>query len=159
MSREHKPGVIGMSCVRAEYKEVVHIDTLKKFHPECNTVSKSQHRDCLSAIHRFCMDKFSNSVIFMYAGMSQEIPSIETLYVACFLSPKKRRVPFGDLTGLHSGCKFPASDTSDCFAAASRWCSNAGYAGGITQEVNGAGVTVACYNAEFSGDISISPRK
>ena len=155
VSRELQPGVIGMSCVRSELDEVVRIDTLQKYHPECNTVSKSQHRDCLSAIHRFCMARFGNSV--EYAGMSQEIPSTESLYVACFRSSKKRHVPIGDLTELHGGCKYPASDTSDCFAAASRWCFNAGYAGGITQEVNSAGVTVACYNAEFFGNAFISP--
>ena len=153
VSREQQPDVIGMSCVRSENNQVVRIDTLKEYHPECNTIAKSQHRDCLSAIHRFCMAKFGNS----YAGMSQEIPSTESLYVACFQSPKKKHVPFKDLAALHDECKFPISDTSVCFAAASRWCHNAGYDGGITQEVNRPGALVACYNAEFTGDAFISP--
>ena len=150
VSREQRPDVIGMSCVRSENNQVVRINTLKEYHPECNTIAKSQHRDCLSAIHRFCMAKFGNS----YAGMSQEIPSTESLYVACFLSPEKRHVPFRHLNG---DCKFPNSDSSDCFEAASIWCQNAGYDGGITQEVSRAGTFIACYNAEFSGDAFISP--
>ena len=154
VSREQQPNIIGMSCVRSEYNGVVSIDTLQQHHPECNTVAKSQHRDCLSAIHRFCMAKLGNS----YAGISQEIPSIESLYIACFHSTKKLHVPFGDLTALHGECKFPDdSDTSDCFAAASRWCVRACYDGGITQEVNYDGITIACYNAEFAGDAFISP--
>jgi hypothetical protein len=153
VAREQKPNVIDMSCVRSEQNQVVRIDTLQKHHPECNTIAKSQHHDCLSAIHRFCMEKFGNS----FAGMSQEIPSTESLYVACFYSPKKSYVPFRDLAALHDGCEFPNSDTSACFAAASRWCINGGYDGGITQEVNSAAYYVACYNAEFTGDAFISP--
>ena len=153
VSRKQRPDVIGMSCVRSENNQVVRIDTLNEYHSECNTISKSQHRDCLSAIHRFCMAKFGNS----YAGMSLEIPSTESLYVACFQSPKKRLVPFRDLTALNGDCKFPNSDSSACFEAASIWCHNAGYDGGITQEVNTAGTFIACYNAEFSGDAFISP--
>ncbi len=153
VSREQKPNVIGMSCVRSKQNQVVRIDTLQKYHPECNTIEKSQHRDCLSAIHRFCMDKFGNS----FAGMSLEIPSTESLKVACFYSPKKTNVPFRDLAALHDGCEFPNSDSSACFAATSRWCYHAGYDGGITQEVNGAGAFIACYNAEFTGDAFISP--
>lgn len=154
VSREQQPGIIGMSCVYSEYKGVVSIDDLQKQHPYCNTIAKSQHRDCLSAIHRFCMGKLGTG----YAGMSQEIPSTESLYIACFHSTKKLHVPFGNLTALHSGCKVPDnSDTSECFAATSRWCVKTGYDGGITQEVNHEGVTIACYNAEFVGDAFISP--
>lgn len=54
------------------------------------------------------------------------------------------------LTALHSGGVLPETHSADCFAAASRWCVNLGYSGGITQEVDPNGILVACYNAEFT---------
>ena len=154
VSREHKNNVIGMSCVNSVQMSSVYIRTLQRYHSACNTVSKSQHRDCLAAIHRYCKKKYGSNA----AGISQEIPSSRYLYVACFRSPKKQHVPFNQLNQLHPDCKFPYSDSDHCFAAASRWCHNVNqnYAGGITQEVSRDGITVACYNAEFSGDVYIS---
>ena len=153
VSREHKKNVIGMSCVRSESMRRVHIRTLQRYHGACNTVTKNQHRDCLAAIHRYCMKSFGGNA----AGISQEIPSSTYLYIACFRSPKKQHVPFSQLNELQPECRFPYSDSDNCFAAASRWCHNVNtnYAGGITQEVNRDGITVACYNAEFSGDVYI----
>ena len=153
VSREHITNAIGMSCVNSVQMTSVSIDTLQQYHSACNTVTKNQHRDCLAAIHRYCMERFGVDA----AGISQEIPSSKHLYVACFRSPKKQHVPFSQLIELHSGCRFPNSDSDNCFAAASRWCNKVSpdYAGGITQEVNRDGVTIACYIAEFSGDVNI----
>ena len=153
VSREHVNNIIGMSCVRSELKWQVKMNILQQKHDQCNTVSKSQSADCLAAIHRYCMEKLRDDKA---AGISQEIPAHSHLTVACFISPKKQHVSFNVLGSLLSTCKSSNSASDNCFAAASRWCVNAGYDGGITQEVSHDGTTVACYNAEFAGDVYIS---
>ena len=150
VSREHINGRIGMSCIRSQWSGNVPISTLQQHHSGC-TASKSQHRDCLAAIHRYCQATLGGT---QYAGTSQEVGS--ALYVKCFQTPRKETVRHDVLSSRHSGCTFPNSDSDNCFSAASRWCVFLGYSGGITQEVNTNGVTVACYNAEFTNDVFIS---
>ena len=106
-----------MSCVRSVWTGNVPISTLAEYNGWCNSASKSQHRDCLSAIHKFCKDKLGGR---RYAGTSQEVPSRDALYVGCFESPRKERVCEDVLTAKHGGCKLSTWDTDDCYAAASR---------------------------------------
>ena len=147
VSREHTNGRIGMSCIRSKLSRNVPIRTLQGYHSGC-TVGKSQHRDCLSAIHRYCQHVLGPQ----FAGTSQEIPGHDSLLVKCFASPRKERVHHNVLSTQHSGCTLPYSDSNTCYSAASRWCVQVGYSGGITQEVDHQAVIVACYNAEFSND-------
>lgn len=150
VSRENGPHRIGMSCVRARWAANVHINTLRRIHGGCNTVHKSQHRDCLSAIHRFCAKHFGHN----HAGISQGVVTGHLIPVACFALTRKENVRHSVLRAMHPNCKFPNSHSDSCFAAASRWCSKYfGYTGGLTLEVNHLIMTVGCYNAEFSGDV------
>ena len=149
--REHIAYRIGMSCVRADLSEDVNITELQTHHPGCSTPAKNQHRDCLSAIHRYCREKLDST----YAGMSQEV-SGEVLRVLCFKSTKKESVHTDVLQQLAPKCTYPnQSDSDHCFAAANRWCNGFGFSGGITQETNTTYKTVACYNAEFSNDVFV----
>ena len=151
ISREHINERIGMSCVKASWYGDVLVSDLQKYHTGC-TLSKSQHRDCLSAIHRYCIDHLDSNYA---AGISQEVGT-NVLGIGCFIATHKEDVIHSVLTNLHPDCIFPNSDSHRCFAAASRFCGQYfGYSGGITQEVNGDIMTVACYNAEFSGDVFI----
>lgn len=147
VSREVGIDRIGMSCIRSRWSGDVSITTLQRYHARC-TSGKSQHRDCLSAIHRYCNATLGSN----FAGTSQEVLPLNNLYVKCFQSPRKELVSHAVLQSHHSGCVFPNSDSDFCYSAASRWCVSLGYTGGITQEVISAGVTVACYSAEFSDD-------
>ena len=149
ISREHINERIGMSCVKASWYGDVLVSDLQKYHAGC-TLFKSQHRDCLSAIHRYCIDRLHSNYA---AGISQEVGT-NVLGIGCFIAIHVEDVMHSVLTNLHPDCIFPNSDSHRCFAAASRFCGEYfGYSGGITQEVNGDIMTVACYNAEFSGDV------
>ena len=149
ISREHTNQRIGMSCLRAHWGGDVHISELQRHHGGC-TLQKSQHRDCLAAIHRYCTSKFGSA----FAGMSQEVGN-GVLGVRCFRSTRKQSVPVAALQRRHRWCTFPNSDSDNCFAAANRWCNSFGYSGGITQEVGNSHMTVACYNAQFSNDVFV----
>ena len=150
VSRERTTGIISMSCVRSAWSGNVPIITLAQYNGGCTHAWKSQHHDCLTAIHKYCMDKLGGR---RYAGTSQEVPSGNALYVKCFESPRKERVREEALAAKHGGCTLFTWDMESCYAAASRWCRLVGYAGGITQEGDRSGITVACYNAEFSNDV------
>lgn len=153
VSREHTDNRIGMSCVKSHWAGNTSIHTLANYHEYCNTVEKSQHRDCLSAIHGFCVKAFGHN----YAGFSQGIVSSEILHVHCFRVTHKEDVRHDVLQALHPNCQFPDSHSDNCFAAASRWCNKYfASSGGITLEVNNQFMTVGCYNAEFSGDVFTS---
>ena len=155
VSREVISNVIGISCIATVSTTNVNINHLSKFHMGCNNVAKAQSSDCTAAIHRYCQNTLNDS----YAGLSQHVPSTSVLQIACFEPPLKVSVPHSALKAKHSGCYFGNSGTStgpDCFSAASRYCVDRGYDGGITQEVNQSIVVVACYNAVYSGDRPIS---
>lgn len=149
ISREHANQHIGMSCVQAHWGGDVSISVLQRHHGGC-TLHKSQHRDCLAAIHRYCTSRFGSA----FAGMSQEVGN-GVLGVRCFRSTRKESVSVTILQQRHRWCLYPNSDSDYCFAAASRWCSSFGYSGGITQEVGNSSMTVACYSAQFSNDVFV----
>ena len=150
VSRELAHQRIGMSCVSSK-KTDVPIAQLTAIHGGCN-IGKNQHCECLSAVHRYCKHHHGDN----YAGISQEVGS-STLLVHCFETTHKEDVRIDVLTSLHPNCRFPDSHSDFCFSAASRWCNRYfGYSGGITQEVNTNIMTVACYNADFSGDVFIT---
>ena len=150
VSREYGNGRIGVSCIRSQLIETVPESTLQQYDGGC-TRSKSHRRNCLSAIHRYCIATLDG---YQYGGISQEVPSPPNLLIKCFQASHKDLVPQDVLASFNSGCT--NSDSDDCFSAASRWCVSLGYSGGITQEVNNDGVVVACYDAEFTNDAFIS---
>ena len=154
VSREVRDPVIGLSCVSACWYGNVSIGDLKNANNGCE-LSTSQSAECLSAIHRYCSNRFGSQ----YAGISQEVvASGGSLEVACFeRTDIAETTPWNVLTDLQSGCVFNRSATAYCFSAASRWCQSQGASGGITQEFNSDGVTVACYDAAFSGDVFVRP--
>ena len=149
ITREHTYKVVSMSCIEATWAGNVKVTELRRFHSYCR-LSKSQHRDCLSAIHRYCENRFGAK----YAGISQEV-GVDGFFVGCFKSGYKANVPPSKLTLLHHGCKFPFSDGAQCFSAASRFCRKKGFSGGVTQEVNKKIMTVACYNGKVNPNVPI----
>ena len=149
ISREHRNQRIRMSCLQAHWGGDVSISELQRHHGGC-TLQKSQHRDCLAAIHRYCRSRFGSA----FAGMSQEVGS-GVLGVHCFRSTRKESVSATTLQRHHPWCTYPNSDTDGCFSAANRWCNSFGYSGGITQEVGNSRMTVACYNAQFSNGVFV----
>ena len=150
ISREHTDSVVGISCIAAEWAGKVLISELSEIKPECQQI-ESQNRNCLAAIHRYCKNRLGND----YAGLSQEA-EIGKFFVGCFKSTLKENVPFSTMTELHPDCQFPAnSDGPQCFAAASRFCVQKGFSGGVTQEVGESEVYVACYNGVINTDVPI----
>lgn len=154
VSREAFGGSIGMSCVRAQLTISVNISTLQQFHSGCDSMSNSQTIACLAATHRYCMDYFKSPEP---AGISQEVINENHLLVQCFKPTLKEHVDIGTLNALHGSCSLSRSALGACFSAASRWCVRQhGYSGGVTQEVDEQGITVACYNDEFSNDAVVT---
>lgn len=144
---EYANNHVGMSCIGAHWKGDVTIAELSQLHGGCNSQRKAQHRDCLSAIHNYCRNKFGPN----FAGVSQEDGS-HIFHVGCFEATLKESVAASVLRGFHGGCVYPNSDSAACFAAASKFCTELhGYSGGITVEVGNGMIAVACYNADYLG--------
>lgn len=142
-SREHGQNVITFSCIRVTLARQVTLSELKSYHNGC-TKNASQSSQCLAAIHRFCLSDCGSD-----AGLAQEIPT-DGIFVTCFKASLKKTLPISDLTNEHGLCNTDVSSGDNCFAAASRWCIKRGHTGGITQEVGGDSVLVACYKGLYS---------
>ena len=153
VTREHKSTIIGLSCIDAVSYSDVSISELKQHHSECN-LGDSQGRDCLAAVHRYCITKHHGD---NYAGISQEVGN-DYFSVGCFKVTHKESVSVDTyLTAENPLCTFPESQSDRCFSAASRYCARYhASAGGITQEVGDGRMTVACYNASYFGDAFIT---
>lgn len=150
VSQEHGNGIITMSCVGSNSNDIK-INVLRQYHSGCDRTSKSQHRDCLAAIHRFCKKELKNGAA---AGISQEVGK-DSLLVSCFMSARKESINKDVLKRDHDKCEYPYSDSRQCFSAASRWCRRVGHSGGITQEVEYDIILVACYDAVLTNDIFV----
>lgn len=147
ISREHANDVIDLACIDSQWSGTVEVSVLYQLHNGC-TRDKSQHRDCLAAIHRYCQNLLGSS----YAGVSQEVGE-DHFQVHCFEATHKESVDFDVLHTLHEYCVYPDSDSAQCFAAANRFCQQYYSAsGGITQEVANDQMYVACYDAAYSGN-------
>ena len=150
-SREHYNNVIYLSCVKSAFTGYVAISELKIYHSGCNHPG-SQTSACLAAVHRYCKAKYCGVAD---AGMAQEVPP-DSLYISCFKSSLKKLLPVATLRAKHSHCNsVHASANGNCFAAASRWCTDQGYCGGITQEAGNGRILVACYDALYSAGVSV----
>ena len=151
--KERQQGKISISCIEAEWSDYVAVETLQKHDKHCTLKHGSQSRHCLAAIHRFC--KVTLQGINHAAGASQEVNEERgEMYVQCFLSSRKELVLHDTLADYDSSCKgqVPISQVhaDDCHIAANKWCQSVGHSGGIAQEADEGGVTVACYTGVFS---------
>ena len=149
--KERQKGKISISCIEANYSNYVTVETLQKYDKHCTLKHGSQSRHCLAAIYHFCQDVRGTD----YAGASQEVNEESgEMYVQCFLSSRKELVLHDTLADYDDSCK--SNDLSskvhadDCHIAANKWCQSVGHSGGIAQEADKGGVTVACYTDEFS---------
>ena len=148
VSREIGDNRIGVSCVKSQHIANVPLKDLRKLDKGCCSLKLSQDRHCLAATHRYCKNRYEKD----FAGIIQNV--WRSFQVHCFKATLKERVPHRVLQKIVPSCKSERSHWSACFNAASRWCQKYfGYSGGITQDVNKYGIAVACYNAEFSGDV------
>ena len=148
VSREIGDNRISVSCVRSHHVVDVPLQDLTKLDKGCSSLKLSQHRDCLAATFRYCKNRYGKD----FAGIIQNV--WRSFQVHCFKSAHKERVPLRILQDIVPSCKSENSHSSACFSAASRFCQKYfGYSGGITQDVDKSGIAVACYNAEFSGDV------
>jgi hypothetical protein len=151
VSKEHLPGKISISCIKAEWSDYVAMETLQKHEKHCTQKHGSQGRHCLAAIHRFCQATLGAN----YAGTSQEVnENNEEIFVQCFEPVRKEIVLHDTLKDYDHSCKShdPSFQvhTDDCHVAANKWCQSVGHSGGIAQEADEGGVTVACYTDVFS---------
>ena len=150
--KERQQGKISISCIEANWSDYVTVEMLQKHENHCTLKHGSQSRHCLAAIHRFCQATLGGTD---YAGASQEVNEESgKMYIQCFLSSRKELVLHDTIADYDSSCKShdPTSKVhaDDCHIAANRWCQSVGHSGGIAQEADEGGVTVACYTDVFS---------
>ena len=67
VSKEHQPGKISISCIKAEWSYYVTVETLQKHEKHCTLRRGNQGRHCLAAIHCFCQATLGGN---NYAGTS-----------------------------------------------------------------------------------------
>ena len=149
-SREHDTNKVSMSCVRSAWSGWVPAEEAFRSYGHCR-IDKTQHRDCLIAIHRYCRRHAGNAAggIIGRVGQNQ-------VEVHCFRAARKETVSNAVLQGLNLSYNPPFVETDHGFSAVSRFCNRYyGHSGGIPVEVYPDHVTVACYDAEFSGDVFI----
>ena len=154
ISRQVLNQSFAISCVKASWYGDVNVGELNNYNPDCLKY-RSQHTPCLSAIHQYCINRLASTKA---AGISQVMAeNDDVLSIGCFIATHIQNVSISVMTNLNPGCIWPNADTPECFEAASSYCSEyLGYAGGFMQELNGKDtMTVACYNAEFSGDVFV----
>ena len=151
--KEHQKGKISISCIKAEWSDYVAVETLQEYDKDCTLKRGGQSRHCLAAIYHFCKVTLNGSDYA--AGISQEVNEVnKEMYVQCFLSSRREPVPHDTLADYDSSCKghdlISPAHADNCHIAANKWCESVGHSGGIAQEADKGGVTVACYTDVFS---------
>lgn len=146
VSVEAPRGRIQVACVESEDVQNVPIEDLRAFDGGCNA-RRSQNRECLSAIRRYCADRFGES----FSGFSQGVGEDNTLEVHCFESSRVEVVRTDVMRSFNGLCHYLTSHSDHCFSAASRFCQEYFQSdGGIPHDSNINTITVACYRANFS---------
>lgn len=131
-----------------------HAVTLTELHGGRNTGSNSRSPDCVSAMHRYCVNYVAGGG--SVAGVSQELGN-GVFGVACFDAAWYGEVPLSDLRNMHGGCNLGKSQHPDCMAAVHRWCEQTGRGGaGIVQEVGNNVFGVACFNPRSYQGVSLN---
>ena len=155
VSRGHSADKIDVSCILTEWVGRDTLQELQRYNSGCTSTAgqNSQSPNCLSAIQQHCQATLGGQ---RYAGISQVIESSFSLYVKCFKSSRNEDLLYSILQEHNRACASTNSASDDCFSAASGWCVQQGYSGGITQgasPLNDQKVRVSCYNAEFSNHV------
>ena len=158
VSRGHSTDKIDVSCILTQWVGRVTLQELQRYNSGCTRTDgqNSQSPNCLSAIHQHCQSVLNGQ---RFAGIAQEIDSPQSLYVKCFESSRNEDLFYNVLQAHTHACASPNSASDHCFSAASSWCVQQGYSGGITQgpsQLNNQKVRVSCYNAEFSNHVHIT---
>lgn len=149
VTQEVSPTSAKTDCAHPAWYGDVPLAALTRLHGGCTALDQSQTANCIAATHRYCSQRNGG-----WAGLAQEVGR-SVFGVACLPTLKKVSVSFAELSRHHSGCNGPGqAQTSDCYAAAHRYCgAAAGNALGIVQEVAAQGVTVACIPRASSADV------
>lgn len=120
------------------------VKPLALYHQGCDSRSKSQHPDCIAAIHRGCQ-AFGYSM-----GLPQEVGD-NAFGVSCFNANQIHDVSIEVLNGYHDGCdSVSKSQHPDCAAAAHRFCNYNGFGLGTflfgePQEVGSSAFLIGCF--------------
>jgi uncharacterized protein YkwD len=78
VSQEVGAGVLGVACFHPSWYGDVALEALRAEHPGCDSLGKSQHPDCMAAVHRWCSHAGVGG-----AGLAQEVGN-GVFGVACF---------------------------------------------------------------------------
>ncbi|OQU98719.1 hypothetical protein CLAIMM_04460 [Cladophialophora immunda] len=125
---------IGFLCTSTKwYGDVAYSEI-----PNCN--GNTQSAACYSSAHRYCDRTGQNG-----AGIIQELGN-GVAGLACVATPWYITVKIADLRALHPGCTSPSlAQSSDCVAAAHRYCNSRGWgAGGVINELGADEVALGC---------------
>ena len=148
-------GTFGVACFRPSWYGDVPLSDLTHLHPGCDSLTKSQTPECMSAVHRWCGGRGG-------AGLVQELGA-GVFGVACFQTTSYQDVSTNDLRSLHSGCDSTSkSQKADCVAAIHRWCVNnrnsspgRNASAGLSQETGNGVLGVACFNSTLYTDVDL----
>ena len=80
-------GVFAVACFQTSHYQDVPVVNLKTLSSGCDDVGKSQQQDCVTAIHRWCVNNGKGT-----GGLSQEVGN-GVLGVACFTGTTHSDVP------------------------------------------------------------------
>ena len=149
--REFGTDELEMSCVKTGVKRDVPIGTLRHYNSRC-IMTQSQGKECMQAINKYCTSAYG--FLGFGAGLSQEAGH-NVLGVHCFKPTLMQNVKWNDVKKFVPDCRYPDTASIPCFAAAKRWCVNQGHRGGIPQSFGSHLMKVACYNDEFTNNVSM----
>ena len=144
--RESSNSILSLSCIKADWMGDVTIRELNEYFL-CSLDALFVH-NCLRAVVLYCKDKLGSN----YAGLSQGIKH-SVFTVGCFKTSAVEYLTSEVVDNLNADCKLGVYWEA-CFAAASTFCSRfLGYSGGIPTDVDSGGMTIACYDASYYGDV------
>lgn len=126
--------------------------TLTDMHGGCDG-GNMQSNECHAAIHRYVMQQGVGS-----AGVSQEVGD-NAAGILAVRAPFYGDFSMAELVSQHGGCQYPFAQSNNCVAAVHRSCGQRGYSVGLTQEIGSTGYGVACFNADWYGDVSMAELK
>ena len=98
VSQEVGQGVFGVACFNPSWYGDVPLNDLRNLHGGCDGLGKSQHSDCMAAVHRWCNQNGRGS-----AGIVQEVGN-GVFGVACFNPQSYQDVSLNTLENKHGGC-------------------------------------------------------
>lgn len=130
---------------------------LSREHPACNSVTRMNQPECISAVHRICSNFFGLGM-----GLPQEYSPPNTIGAGCFQPAAIGDVPVSVLSQFHPDCNdVSRSQTAACASAAHRYCALNGFSAGNfqigePQEVGRLSFRVGCHYADRLDNVPIS---